>query len=68
MVLQKIFVIYERGIFANLPGGFGMAVQELIEVRQFLASSVVALESWFILSGRRLRVYGRAKAQKTRQS
>jgi hypothetical protein len=68
MVLQKILVIYQRGIFANLVGGFGMAVQELIEIGEFLAGSVVALKSWSILSGRGLRVNGRAEAQKTRQS
>src|SRR5580658_1021502 len=68
MMLQKILVIYQRGIFANLVGGFGMAVQELIEVREFLAGSVVALKNWSILSRRGLRVNGRAEAQKTGQS
>ena len=68
MLIHIIIVIDERRIFAKLVGQFGMAVQELIEVREFLASSVVALKSWSILSGRGLRDYGRAKAQKTRQS
>src|SRR5277367_1955939 len=68
MAIHKILVIYQRGIFANVARDFGMAVQEAIEVRKFLAGSVVALKSWSILSGRGLRVNGRAEAQKTRQS
>ena len=68
MAVHEIIVIYQRGIFANVACDFGMAVQEAIEVREFLAGSVVALKSWSILSGRGLRVYGRTEAQKTRQS
>src|ERR1700733_6391448 len=68
MLLHIVIVIDERRIFAKLIGEFGMAVQELVEVRAFLAGSVVALKSRSILSGRRLRDYGRAKAQETRQS
>src|SRR5271155_4431298 len=66
MPVHKIIVIYQRRVFANVAGDFGMAVQELIEVCEFLAGSVVALESWSILSRRGLRVYGCAEAQKTR--
>jgi len=68
MAVHEIIVIYQRGIFANIACDFGMAVQEAIKVRKFLAGSVVALKSWSILSGRGLRVYGCAKAQETRQS
>src|SRR5580700_8104469 len=68
MLLHIVIVIDERRIFAQLIGEFGMAVQELVQVREFLAGSVVALKSWSILSGRRLRDYGRAKAQETGQS
>src|SRR5580658_6727970 len=68
MAVHKIFVIYQRGIFANIVRDFGMAVQEAIKVREFLAGCVVALKSRSILSGRGLRVYGCAEAQETRQS
>src|ERR1700733_6330746 len=68
MLLHIVIVVDERRIFAQLIGEFGMAVQELVEVREFLAGSVVALKSWSILSGRRLRDYGRAKAQEPGQS
>src|SRR5271170_2400387 len=68
MAVHKIIVIYQRGILADVAGDFGMAVQELIEVRELLAGSVVALKGWSILSGRGLRVYGCAEAQETRQS
>ncbi len=68
MLLDEVIVVDERRIFAKLVGEFGMAVQELIEVREFLAGSVVALKSWTILGGRGLRICGRAKAQKTRES
>jgi hypothetical protein len=51
MVLRKFLVIYERRIFAKLLGNFAVAVQELIEIRQFLARSVVVLNRP-ILGGR----------------
>ena len=64
MVLHKFLVIYERRIFAKLLGNFAVAVQELIEIRQFLAGSVVVLNRP-ILGGRGLPTGGLSKAEKS---
>src|SRR5580692_10232304 len=40
MVVHEFFVIYERRILAELLGCFAVAIQKLIEVRQFLAVDV----------------------------
>src|SRR3984885_15307873 len=40
MVLHEFFVIYQRGILAELLGRFAVSIQELIEARQLLAVDV----------------------------
>src|ERR1700733_745062 len=40
MVAHEFFVIYQRGILAKLLGCLAVAVQKLIEVRQFLAVDI----------------------------
>src|ERR1700722_1918307 len=67
MLLHEVIVVHKRRIFAKLSGEFGMAIQELIEARQFLAGRVVVLNVWSIPSGHGLRVCGCAKPEKSRE-
>src|SRR5580692_1562161 len=67
MPLHKVVVVYERRILANISGEFGMAVQKLIEARQFLTRGVVVLHRRSIPSGRGLRIGGCANPEKSRE-